>query len=277
MKKISYQGELGAYSHLACNEAMADYESVPCRTFEAALNCVREEEADLAMIPVENSVAGRVADIHYLLGDYDLKIYAEHFQEVKHQLLAKKGTSIDEIKFVRSHSMAIGQCQTAIQKLDLKPIVMADTAGSAKYISETGTNEDSAIASHLAAEIYGLEILESDIQDMKHNTTRFLVMSKGAQQKRDVKKSYLTSCIFEVRSVPSALYKALGGFTTNGVNLTKLESFIVDGDFNKAQFYIDLDGHVDDSSVKGALEELSFYTEKLQVLGVYPKHSYRNQ
>ena len=277
MKKISYQGELGAYSHLACNEAMADYESVPCRTFEAALNCVREEEADLAMIPVENSVAGRVADIHYLLGDSDLKIYAEHFQEVKHQLLAKKGTSIDEIKFVRSHSMAIGQCQTAIQRLDLKPIVMADTAGSAKHISETGTKEDSAIASHLAAEIYGLEILESDIQDMKHNTTRFLVMSKGAQQKRDAKKSYLTSCIFEVRSVPSALYKALGGFATNGVNLTKLESFIVDGDFNKAQFYIDLDGHVDDSSVKGALEELSFYTEKLQVLGVYPKHSYRNQ
>ena len=134
MKKISYQGELGAYSHLACKEAMTDYESVPCRTFEAALNCVREEKADLAMIPVENSVAGRVADIHYLLGDYDLKIYAEHFQEVKHQLLAKKGTTIDEIKFVRSHSMAIGQCQSAIQRLNLTPIVMADTAGSAKHI-----------------------------------------------------------------------------------------------------------------------------------------------
>ena len=181
MKKISYQGELGAYSHLACKEAMTDYESVPCKTFEAALNCVREEKADLAMIPVENSVAGRVADIHYLLGDYDLKIYAEHFQEVKHQLLAKKGTTIDEIKFVRSHSMAIGQCQSAIQRLNLTPIVMADTAGSAKHISETGTNEDSAIASHLAAEIYGLEILKSDIQDMKHNTTRFLIMSKGAE------------------------------------------------------------------------------------------------
>ena len=277
MKKISYQGELGAYSHLACIEAMTDYESVPCRTFEAALNCVREDKADLAMIPVENSVAGRVADIHYLLGGYDLKIYAEHFQEIKHQLLAKKGTTIDEIKFVRSHSMAIGQCQSAIKRLNLTPIVMADTAGSAKHISEIGTNEDSAIASHLAAEIYGLEILKSDIQDMKHNTTRFLIMSKGAQQERDEKLSYLTSCIFEVRSVPSALYKALGGFATNGVNLTKLESFIVDGDFNKAQFYIDLDGHVDDSSVKGALDELSFYTEKLQVLGVYPKHSYRNQ
>ena len=184
---------------------------------------------------------------------------------------------MDEIKFVRSHSMAIGQCQSAIQRLNLTPIVMADTAGSAKHISEIGTNEDSAIASHLAAEIYGLEILKSDIQDMKHNTTRFLIMSKGAQQEREEKLSYLTSCIFEVRSVPSALYKALGGFATNGVNLTKLESFIVDGDFNKAQFYIDLDGHVDDSSVKGALDELSFYTEKLQVLGVYPKHSYRNQ
>ena len=173
--------------------------------------------------------------------------------------------------------MAIGQCQTAIQRLDLKPIVMADTAGSSKYISEAGTNEDSAIASHLAAEIYGLEILESDIQDMKHNTTRFLVMSKGAQQKRDAKKSYLTSCIFEVRSVPSALYKALGSLATNGVNLTKLESFIVDGDLNKAQIYIDIDGHVEDKSVKGALEELDFYTDKLIVLGVYPMHEYRNQ
>ena len=276
IKKISFQGELGAYSHLACQQAMPDHEPEPHRTFEAALDAVRSSEVDLAMIPVENSVAGRVADIHYLLGGSDLKIYAEHFQEIKHQLLVKKGTSLGDIKCVRSHAMAIGQCQTVIKELGLQSIVMADTAGSAKFISEQGTKEDAAIASDLASITYDLEIIKSNIQDMKNNTTRFLIMSKNLQQQRDESLSYLTSCIFEVKSVPSALYKALGGFATNGVNLTKLESFIVDGDFNKAQFYIDLDGHADDIAVKGALEELSFYTDKLEVLGVYPKHAYRN-
>ena len=237
---------------------------------------VSASECHLAMIPIENSVAGRVADIHYLLGGYDLKIYSEHFQEINHQLMVKPGASLDTIKNVRSHSMAIGQCHAAIKKYNLDVIIMADTAGSAKFISEQGTMEDSAIASTLAADTYGLDIVDTNIQDMKNNTTRFLIMSKDLQQERKENLSYLTSCIFEVKSVPSALYKALGGFATNGVNLTKLESFIVDGDFNKAQFYIDLDGHAEDQSVKGALEELSFYTEKLKVLGVYPKHSYRN-
>jgi prephenate dehydratase len=237
---------------------------------------VNASECHLAMIPIENSVAGRVADIHYLLGGYDLKIYSEHFQEINHQLMVKPGASLDTIKNVRSHSMAIGQCHAAIKKYNLDVIIMADTAGSAKFISEQGTMEDSAIASTLAADTYGLDIVDTNIQDMKNNTTRFLIMSKELQQERNENLSYLTSCIFEVKSVPSALYKALGGFATNGVNLTKLESFIVDGDFNKAQFYIDLDGHAEDQSVKGALEELSFYTEKLKVLGVYPKHSYRN-
>ena len=190
--------------------------------------------------------------------------------------MVKPGASLDTIKNVRSHSMAIGQCNAAIKKYNLDVIIMADTAGSAKFISEQGTTEDSAIASTLAADTYGLDIVDTNIQDMKSNTTRFLIMSKELQQERNENLSYLTSCIFEVKSVPSALYKALGGFATNGVNLTKLESFIVDGDFNKAQFYIDLDGHAEDQSVKGALEELSFYTEKLKVLGVYPKHSYRN-
>ena len=207
---------------------------------------------------------------------YDLKIYSEHFQAINHQLMVKPGASLDTIKNVRSHSMAIGQCNAAIKKYNLDVIIMADTAGSAKFISEQGTMEDSAIASTLAADTYGLDIVDTNIQDMKNNTTRFLIMSKDLQQERKENLSYLTSCIFEVKSVPSALYKALGGFATNGVNLTKLESFIVDGDFNKAQFYIDLDGHAEDQSVKGALEELSFYTEKLKVLGVYPKHSYRN-
>ena len=276
MKKIAFQGELGAYSHLACIEAAPDHNPVACRTFESAMEQVNASECDLAMIPIENSVAGRVADIHYLLGGYDLKIYSEHFQEINHQLMVKPGASLDTIKNVRSHSMAIGQCHAAIKKYNLDVIIMADTAGSAKFISEQGTTEDSAIASTLAADTYGLDIVDTNIQDMKNNTTRFLIMSKELQQERNENLSYLTSCIFEVKSVPSALYKALGGFATNGVNLTKLESFIVDGDFNKAQFYIDLDGHAEDQSVKGALEELSFYTEKLKVLGVYPKHSYRN-
>jgi prephenate dehydratase len=276
MKKIAFQGELGAYSHLACIEAAPDHNPVACRTFESAMEQVNASDCDLAMIPIENSVAGRVADIHYLLGGYDLKIYSEHFQEINHQLMVKPGASLDTIKNVRSHSMAIGQCNAAIKKYNLDVIIMADTAGSAKFISEQGTTEDSAIASTLAADTYGLDIVDTNIQDMKSNTTRFLIMSKELQQKRNENLSYLTSCIFEVKSVPSALYKALGGFATNGVNLTKLESFIVDGDFNKAQFYIDLDGHAEDQSVKGALEELSFYTEKLKVLGVYPKHSYRN-
>ena len=276
MKKIAFQGELGAYSHLACIEAAPDHNPVACRTFESAMEQVSASECHLAMIPIENSVAGRVADIHYLLGGYDLKIYSEHFQEINHQLMVKPGTSLDTIKNVRSHSMAIGQCNAAIKKYNLDVIIMADTAGSAKFISEQGTMEDSAIASTLAADTYGLDIVDTNIQDMKNNTTRFLIMSKELQQERNENLSYLTSCIFEVKSVPSALYKALGGFATNGVNLTKLESFIVDGDFNKAQFYIDLDGHAEDQSVKGALEELSFYTEKLKVLGVYPKHPYRN-
>ena len=276
MKKIAFQGELGAYSHLACIEAAPDHNPVACRTFESAMEQVSVSECHLAMIPIENSVAGRVADIHYLLGGYDLKIYSEHFQEINHQLMVKPGASLDTIKNVRSHSMAIGQCHAAIKKYNLDVIIMADTAGSAKFISEQGTMEDSAIASTLAADTYGLDIVDTNIQDMKNNTTRFLIMSKELQQERNENLSYLTSCIFEVKSVPSALYKALGGFATNGVNLTKLESFIVDGDFNKAQFYIDLDGHAEDQSVKGALEELSFYTEKLKVLGVYPKHSYRN-
>ena len=276
MKKIAFQGELGAYSHLACIEAAPDHNPVACRTFESAMEQVNASECHLAMIPIENSVAGRVADIHYLLGGYDLKIYSEHFQEINHQLMVKPGASLDTIKNVRSHSMAIGQCHAAIKKYNLDVIIMADTAGSAKFISEQGTMEDSAIASTLAADTYGLDIVDTNIQDMKNNTTRFLIMSKDLQQERNENLSYLTSCIFEVKSVPSALYKALGGFATNGVNLTKLESFIVDGDFNKAQFYIDLDGHAEVQSVKGALEELSFYTEKLKVLGVYPKHSYRN-
>ncbi|MBU0506198.1 MAG: prephenate dehydratase [bacterium] len=275
-KKISFQGELGAYSHLACSNSYPTHTPLACRTFEDTLAAVNTEEAELAMIPIENSVAGRVADIHYLLGGYDLKIYAEHFQEIHHQLLIKQDSDLNKVKNVRSHAMAIGQCHDVIQSLSLQPIVMADTAGAAKFISEQGTAEDAAIASSLAADIYGLKTIKANIEDAPFNTTRFLIMAKDKQQPRQENTEYLTSCIFEVRSVPAALYKALGGFATHGVNLAKLESFIMKGDFNRAMFYIDIEGHVEDSTVKGALEELDYYTNKIITLGVYPKHEYRN-
>ena len=276
-KKISFQGELGAYSHLACKNVFADHEVVPCRNFTDALACVNEGEADLAMIPVENSAAGRVADIHKLVGNSDLKIYAEHFQKVNHQLIAKPGIDIVALKSVRSHVMGLGQCTKVIETLNLQSIVMADTAGSAKYLSEHGEDHESAIASELAAEIYNLNIVQANIEDDKKNTTRFLVMSKNLQQAKDTNLDYLTSCIIETKSIPSALYKALGGFATNGVNMIKLESFIVESDFNKAQFYVEFEGHLGDPAVAGAVEEVRHYTNMLTILGEYPKHDYRSK
>ena len=274
MKKISFQGELGAYSHLACQNVFSQYETIPCRNFEDALNCVSNDESEMAMIPVENTVAGRVADIHTLLGNSNLKIYAEHFEKVRHQLIVRPDASLSELKNVRSHVMGIGQCKKIIEELALTPIIMADTAGSAKYISEEGQNQDCAIASELAAKIYELKIIKENIEDDENNTTRFLIMSKHQQDKQE-NQEYLTSCIFEVKSIPSALYKALGGLATNGVNLIKLESFISDRDFNKANFYIEFEGNAEEKSVKEALDELRHYTNKLNILGVYPKHSYR--
>jgi prephenate dehydratase len=250
---------------------------VPCRNFTDALACVNEGEADLAMIPVENSAAGRVADIHKLVGNSDLKIYAEHFQKVNHQLIAKPGIDIAALKSVRSHVMGLGQCTKVIETLNLQSIVMADTAGSAKYLSEHGEDHESAIASELAAEIYNLNIVQANIEDDKKNTTRFLVMSKNLQQAKDANLDYLTSCIIETKSIPSALYKALGGFATNGVNMIKLESFIVESDFNKAQFYVEFEGHLGDPAVAGAVEEVRHYTNMLTILGEYPKHDYRSK
>jgi prephenate dehydratase len=274
MKKISFQGELGAYSHLACQNVFSEYGVIPCRNFEDALNCVSNDEAEMAMIPVENTVAGRVADIHTLLGNSNLKIYAEHFEKVRHQLIVRPDANLSELKNVRSHVMGIGQCKKIIEELALTPIIMADTAGSAKFISEEGQNQDCAIASELAAKIYELKIIKENIEDDENNTTRFLIMSKQ-QQDRQENQEYLTSCIFEVKSIPSALYKALGGLATNGVNLIKLESFISDRDFNKANFYIEFEGNSEDKSVKEALDELRHYTNKLNILGVYPKHTFR--
>ena len=275
MKKISFQGELGAYSHIACVETFPDHEVLPCKTFEDALQSVNNNLSEMAMIPVENSVAGRVADIHNLLGNSNLKIYAEHFEKVRHQLIVKPGSELNDLKFVRSHSMGIAQCKKIIEELSLIPIIMADTAGSAKHILNNEEKTDCAIASDLAAEIYELEVIKKNVEDDKNNTTRFLIMSK-LQQENIQNEECLTSCIFEVKSIPSALYKALGGFATNGINMIKLESFIIDRDFNKAQFYIEFEGHSDSNSVKGALEELNHYTNRLNILGVYPKHMYRN-
>ena len=275
MKKISLQGELGAYSHLACQNCFSGCEVLPCKTFEEALSAVVEDKAEMAMIPVENTVAGRVADIHTLLGNSSLKIYAEHFERVRHQLVAKKESEISDLKYIRSHAMGIGQCKKVIDELSLTSIIMADTAGSAKYISEEGNKHDSAIASSLAAEIYDLKIIRENIEDDKNNTTRFLIMSKS-QQDRNMELEYITSCIFEVKSIPSALYKALGGLATNGINMIKLESFISDRDFNKAQFYLEFEGHSNDAPVKAALDEITHYTNQLNILGVYPKHSFRS-
>ena len=275
MKKISFQGELGAYSHLACQNCFSGCEVIPSKTFEEALKAVVEDKAEMAMIPVENTVAGRVADIHTLLGNSNLKIYAEHFERVRHQLVTKKDSEISDLKYIRSHSMGIGQCKKVIDELSLTSIIMADTAGSAKYISEEGNKHDSAIASNLAAEIYDLKIIRENIEDDKNNTTRFLIMSKS-QQDRNMELEYITSCIFEVKSIPSALYKALGGLATNGINMIKLESFISDRDFNKAQFYLEFEGHSNDAPVKAALDEITHYTNQLNILGVYPKHSFRS-
>ena len=275
--KVAFQGEKGAYSHIASQTIYKNAEVKNCATFEETFKTAYEDEDIKAIIPLENSLAGRVADIHKLVGNSDLKIYAEHFQKVSHQLIAKPGIDIATLKSVRSHVMGLGQCTKVIETLNLQSIVMADTAGSAKYLSEHGEDHESAIASELAAEIYNLNIVQANIEDDKKNTTRFLVMSKNLQQAKDANLDYLTSCIIETKSIPSALYKALGGFATNGVNMIKLESFIVESDFNKAQFYVEFEGHLGDPAVAGAVEEVRHYTNMLTILGEYPKHDYRSK
>jgi len=273
--KIAFQGEKGAYSHLACLEVFPNANTVACSTFEEAFQLVRDNSEYKIVIPIENSLAGRVADIHYLIPKYKLQIHSEHFQKVTHNLLGIKGSRIEDIKTVRSHSQAIGQCSKMISENKLKPIISADTAGSAKFISEKKDKTDSAIASELAAKIYNLEILKSNVEDESGNVTRFFIMGKESSHPELKDKKYITSCIFKVKSIPAALYKALGGFATNSVNLCKLESFSVKNTFDQVNFYIDIEGHIEDMSLKKALEELSFHTEKLEVLGVYEAHQFR--
>ena len=276
--KIAFQGEKGAYSHIACEEVFKDSEIKNCVTFEETFKTVFDDEKYKAIIPIENSLAGRVADIHYLLPKYKLQIYAEHFLKVEHCLLCKKEAELKDIKYVRSHAQAIGQCQEIIKKNNFTTIISADTAGSAKDLSESKDNSIAAIASELAAKIYGLKILKKNIEDENGNVTRFLVMGRNVKQPEyDKNKKYITTCIFRLKSEPSALYKSLGGFATNQINLTKLESFSVKNTFDQTNFYLDLEGHIEQKSVQKSLEELGFHTESLDILGVYEASRFRQK
>lgn len=273
--KLTYQGEVGANSHLACTEAYPDMEPIACPTFEDALAAVKKGEARYAMIPIENSVAGRVADIHHLLPGAGLYIIGEHFQRVRHQLMAKPGTKLADIKRVLSHTQALGQCRNVLRQHGLKPHPEADTAGSARLVSESNDSTLAAIASTLAADTYGLEILLENIEDEAHNTTRFVVLAGEPDDADPGTGKVMTSFIFRVRNVPAALYKALGGFATNDVNMTKLESYQTEGTFNATMFYADVEGHPSQRPVQLALEELAFFSSEINILGTYPASAYR--
>ena len=275
-KKIAFQGETGAYSHIACNEVFQNPIIKTCSSFEEAFKLAYVDESYKIIIPLENSLAGRVADIHYLLPKYKLQIHGEHFQNVEHNLLVKPEANLEDIKFVRSHAQAIGQCQNMINENKFKIIISADTAGSAKELSEGTDKSIGAIASKLSAKIYNLKILKENIEDEKGNVTRFLIMGKNVEQPEfNEKKKFITTCIFRLKSEPSALYKSLGGFATNQINLTKLESFSVKNTFDQTNFYLDFEGHLEDKAVQKAMEELGFHTVSLDILGVYEASKFR--
>ena len=277
MKKIVYQGEPGANSHMACRDVYPDYESVPCATFEDCFHALESGEAELGMIPVENSVAGRVADIHHLLPRSSMHIIGEYFMPIRFQLMAPKGATIEGLKSVQSHIMALGQCRKLIRRLGLAAVVGADTAGSARQIAERGDLTAAALAPDLAAEAYGLEILARDVEDAAHNTTRFLILSRDDMRAADNGQPVITTIIFRVRNVPAALYKALGGFATNNVNMTKLESYQLEGQFFASMFYADIEGHPDERNVALALEELKFFCAEFKMLGVYRASPFREK
>ena len=276
--KIAIPGELGAYSHIAVENLFKDFEIKTCTTFEETFKQAYNDPSCKIVIPIENSLAGRVADIHYLLPKYKLQIHGEYFLNVEHNLLCKPEATLQDIKSVRSHAQAISQCQNMINKKNFKSIISADTAGSAKELSEGNDKSIAAIASELSAKIYKLKILEKNIEDEKGNVTRFLIMGKNIEQPEFIsKKNFITSCIFRVKSEPSALYKCLGGFATNQVNLAKLESFSVKNTFDQANFYLDINGHLEQPGVKKALEELGFHTQNLDILGVYESSTFRQK
>ena len=274
-QRIAYQGEPGANSHIICKEAYPDAEAVPCASFEDVFAAVSDGTADLAMIPIDNSIAGRVADIHHFLPTSGLHIIAEHFLPIQFQLLGIPGSTIDTIKTVHSHVHALGQCRKIIRELGLTPVISGDTAGSAREIADAQDITKASLASSLAAEIYGLEVLAADVEDEDHNTTRFVVLSRDYIEAPANNGPTVTTFIFNVRNLPAALYKALGGFATNGVNMTKLESYMVGGEFTATQFLAEVDGHPEDIGLRRALEELAFFTTEVKVMGVYPADPYR--
>jgi prephenate dehydratase len=272
---IAFQGELGANSHLACREVFPAMDALPCQTFEDVFAAMKEGKARLAMLPIENSLHGRIADIHHLLPDSGLYIVGEHFVRIHHQLMAVKGATLDGLKSVMSQTPALGQCRNIIRSMGLNMIVGADTAGSARKVAEMKDPTVAALASTLAAEIYGLNILKANVEDAAHNTTRFLIMADEPDDADAGSGDVITTFVFRVRNVPAALYKAMGGFATNGVNMTKLESYQLEGSFNATQFYADIEGHPEERNVRLALEELQFFTTHMRILGVYPAHTYR--
>jgi len=274
-RRIAYQGEPGANSHLICKQHYPDWEAVACASFEDVFAAVENGDADLAMIPIDNSIAGRVSDIHHFLPDSNLHIIGEHFLRIQFALMAAPGASLDTIKTVHSHVHALGQCRKIIREHGLTKVISGDTAGAAREVAESHDLTQAAIAPPLAAEIYGLEILAEDVEDEEHNTTRFVVLSPSYVEAPAGNGPVVTSFIFNVRNLPAALYKALGGFATNGVNMTKLESYMVGGEFTATQFLAEVDGHPEDAGVRNALEELAFFTTDVKILGVYPADPFR--
>jgi prephenate dehydratase len=274
-KRVAFQGEPGAYANLAARESLPHAMAIPRPTFEDAIAAVRDGESELAIIPVENSLHGRIADIHHLLPEAGLYIVGEHFHRVRHQLLGIKGAPLADVKTVLSQVPALGQCRKLIRDMKLTAQNWHDTAGSARHVAELKDPSVAAIASSLAGEIYGLEILKADVEDETHNMTRFLIMAPEPDDAPADAGPVITTFIFRVRNVPAALYKAMGGFATNGVNMTKLESYQLGGSFNATQFYADIEGHPQERNVRLALEELRFFTSKLTILGVYPAHPFR--
>jgi len=272
---IAFQGRPGAYSDLACRTAFPDLQTLPCESFEAAMDAVHDGTAELAMIACENSLAGRVGDVHQLLPDSGLFVVGEHFQRVEHCLLAPRGATIAGLKRAHSHEVALGQVRRILKELGLKPVVQADTAGAAEMVAGWNNPEDCAIASSLAAELFDLEVLRSNVEDAAHNTTRFYVMSRQPAGQPPDQDGLMTTFVFRVRNVPAALFKALGGFATNGVNMTKLESYMIGGQFTATQFLCDVEGHPEQPALRRALEELSFFTREARILGVYPSSPFR--
>jgi prephenate dehydratase len=274
---IAFQGRPGAYSDLACRNAYPGWTTLPCDTFEAAMEAVRSGAAELAMMPTENSLAGRVPDMHHLLPESGLFVVGEAFQRVEHCLLAPKGASVAGLKRAHSHAVALGQVREILRELKLQAVVEADTAGSAELVAKWNNPEDCAIASSLAAELFGLDILRRNVEDAAHNTTRFYVMARQPRPSRPDEPNLMTTFVFRVRNVPAALYKALGGFATNGINMTKLESYMVGGHFTATQFLCDVEGHPEQPALRRAMEELQFFSRETRILGVYPAAQFRRE